>query len=55
MGPCLAVLDVDSNTPAAFDDVDRRALDALCAELGRGLADRRDRRRIGGGSAVFDR
>ncbi len=31
----LAVLDVDSNAPAAFDDVDRRELEALCAALGR--------------------
>lgn len=31
----LAVLDVDSDAPAAFDEVDQAALEALCAELGR--------------------
>ena len=34
-GRLIAVLDVDSNTPAAFDTVDQRALETLCAELGR--------------------
>lgn len=34
-GRLLGVLDVDSNTPAAFDEVDQRALESLCAELGR--------------------
>ena len=34
-GRLLAVLDVDSDRPAAFDEVDRTALEALCAELGR--------------------
>ncbi|MCB9593087.1 MAG: GAF domain-containing protein [Sandaracinaceae bacterium] len=33
-GRVLAVLDVDSNAPAAFDAVDQEFLDALCAELG---------------------
>lgn len=33
-GRVMAVLDVDSNAPAAFDDVDRRELEELCAELG---------------------
>jgi len=33
-GRLLAVLDVDSDDPAAFDEVDRAALEALCAELG---------------------
>lgn len=33
-GRLLAVLDVDSNAPAAFTDVDATHLDALCAELG---------------------
>lgn len=33
-GRLLAVLDVDSNTPAAFDEVDQRELEKLCAELG---------------------
>ncbi len=33
-GRLLAVLDVDSNASAAFDDVDETHLDALCAELG---------------------
>lgn len=31
----LAVLDVDSNAPAAFDDIDRETLESLCTELGR--------------------
>jgi GAF domain-containing protein len=31
----LAVLDVDSDLPAAFDDVDRKALETLALELGR--------------------
>jgi putative methionine-R-sulfoxide reductase with GAF domain len=30
----VAVLDVDSDAPAAFDDVDRAALEDLCAILG---------------------
>ena len=34
-GTVIAVLDVDSNDPAAFDDVDRDALESLCDELGR--------------------
>lgn len=34
-GRLLAVLDVDSNAPAAFDAIDQRELEALCAELGR--------------------
>lgn len=34
-GRVLAVLDVDSDAPAAFDVIDREALEALCAELGR--------------------
>jgi L-methionine (R)-S-oxide reductase len=38
-GRVLAVLDLDSNAPAAFDEVDREALEALCAELGRRFAD----------------
>ena len=33
-GSVLAVLDVDSNAAAAFDDVDRAALEGLCRELG---------------------
>ena len=33
-GSVFAVLDVDSNTAAAFDDDDRAALEALCRELG---------------------
>ena len=33
-GSVLAVLDVDSDVAAAFDDVDRAALEALCRELG---------------------
>lgn len=34
-GRLLAVLDVDSNLPAAFSAVDQRELEALCCELGR--------------------
>ncbi len=34
-GHLLAVLDVDSNAPAAFDETDQRHLEALCAALGR--------------------
>jgi L-methionine (R)-S-oxide reductase len=34
-GDVIAVLDIDSNTPAAFRTVDRIALESLCAELGR--------------------
>ena len=37
-GRVLAVLDVDSDAPAAFDAIDRRALEALCADLGRRFA-----------------
>ena len=34
-GEVLAVLDLDSNAPAAFDAVDQEALESLCAALGR--------------------
>jgi GAF domain-containing protein len=34
-GAVVAVLDVDSNAPAAFDEVDRSALEDLCAMLGK--------------------
>ncbi len=34
-GRVLGVLDVDSNEPAAFGEVDRTHLEALCADLGR--------------------
>jgi GAF domain-containing protein len=34
-GGLLAVLDVDSDRPAAFTEVDRAALEELCGELGR--------------------
>lgn len=34
-GELLAVLDVDSNLPAAFSATDQRELERLCAELGR--------------------
>ncbi len=34
-GELLAVLDVDSNAPAAFTEVDARELEAICSELGR--------------------
>ncbi|MAQ15246.1 MAG: diguanylate phosphodiesterase [Sandaracinus sp.] len=33
-GSVLAVLDVDSNAPDAFDTVDQRHLERLCGELG---------------------
>ena len=33
-GTVLAVLDVDSDDPAAFDGTDRDALEALCGRLG---------------------
>lgn len=38
-GRLLAVLDVDSDFPAAFSAVDREHLEALAAELGRRYAD----------------
>lgn len=34
-GQVLAVLDVDSDEPAAFDEVDQRWLERLCERLGR--------------------
>ena len=34
-GSILAVLDVDSDDAAAFDEVDQQALEAICASLGR--------------------
>lgn len=37
-GRLLAVLDVDSDAPAAFDTIDQRELEALCADLGRRFA-----------------
>jgi len=37
-GSVLAVLDLDSNAEAAFDEVDQAALEGLCAELGRRFA-----------------
>lgn len=37
-GRLLAVLDVDSNTPAAFGEIDQRALEALSRDLGRRFA-----------------
>ena len=37
-GRLRAELDVDSDTPAAFDETDRRFLEALCADLGRRCA-----------------
>lgn len=44
IGPAglLAVLDVDSDLPAAFTGVDQAALEALCAELGRRYGARED-------------
>lgn len=38
-GEVLAVLDVDSDLPAAFDELDREQLEALCAWLGERFAD----------------
>jgi GAF domain-containing protein len=40
-GRLLAVLDIDSDAAAAFDDVDQRHLEALCCDLGRQFADTR--------------
>ncbi|MEO8183972.1 MAG: GAF domain-containing protein [Deltaproteobacteria bacterium] len=37
-GRLLAVLDVDSNLPAAFSATDQRELEALCRDLGRRYA-----------------
>ena len=37
-GRVLAVLDVDSNAPAAFDAIDQEALEDLCREHGRRFA-----------------
>lgn len=37
-GRLLAVLDVDSDQPAAFNEEDRRHLEDLCARLGRQFA-----------------
>ncbi|MCB9666361.1 MAG: GAF domain-containing protein [Alphaproteobacteria bacterium] len=37
-GSVLAVLDVDSDLPAAFDEADVAALETLCASLGRRYA-----------------
>jgi GAF domain-containing protein len=34
-GEVLAVLDVDSDDPSAFDEVDQRHLEQLCGYLGR--------------------
>lgn len=42
-GTLLAVLDVDSNDPAAFGDVDQHALEHLCRALGQRFADTRQR------------
>ena len=38
-GRLLAVLDVDSDSPGAFGEVDREALEAIAADLGRRFAD----------------
>jgi GAF domain-containing protein len=37
-GALLAVLDVDSNAPAAFSEEDREGLEAVCGLLGRRIA-----------------
>jgi GAF domain-containing protein len=39
-GDLLAVLDVDSDQPDAFDDIDRSHLETLCAWLGERYSDR---------------
>jgi L-methionine (R)-S-oxide reductase len=39
-GGVRAVLDVDSDTPAAFDAVDRQYLEEICGWLGRSLPNR---------------
>lgn len=46
-GEVLAVLDVDSDTEAAFDATDRSELEALCAELGRRFPNGGRQRTIG--------
>jgi GAF domain-containing protein len=42
-GDLLAVLDVDSDDLAAFDETDQEHLEALCAELGRQFQDTEQR------------
>lgn len=37
-GEVIAVLDLDSDLPAAFTEIDQQAVEALCAELGRRFA-----------------
>jgi GAF domain-containing protein len=39
-GALIAVLDVDSDTPAAFDATDAEALEAICAEIFAGSGER---------------
>ena len=39
-GRLVAVLDIDSDYPAAFDEVDATAIEAVCADLGARLEDR---------------
>jgi len=39
-GGVRAVLDVDSDTPAAFDEIDRQYLEEICGWLGRSLPNR---------------
>ena len=38
-GRLLAVLDVDSDHPAAFDELDQRMLESICRDLGARFAD----------------
>jgi GAF domain-containing protein len=38
-GALIAVLDVDSDTPAAFDATDAEALEAICAEIFAGASE----------------
>jgi GAF domain-containing protein len=40
-GTLLAVLDIDSDLPAAFGDEDEQQLEAICADLGRRFATHR--------------
>ncbi|MFK7930434.1 MAG: GAF domain-containing protein, partial [Myxococcota bacterium] len=41
-GRLLAVLDVDSDLPAHFDDTDQHCLEQLCSELGARFSHRTD-------------
>jgi GAF domain-containing protein len=49
-GRLLAVLDVDSDAPAAFDETDRHYLEQICARLGDRFAAAANGSRSGGGT-----